>query len=254
MTASTTSVNKFKIIIKNAAAILFLIAVWHVVAKIIGNSTVLPTPTSVFRKLIQIASTAEFWAITTISCLRIIFGFLLGCIFGVLFGVLSHISKIAKTLLDPLLILIKATPVASFIILLFFWFPNNTIPTFISLLIVIPLVSANVYEGFGAVDKRLIEAADVYKIKGFARLRVLYLPTIKSYFLAAFSTSLGLAFKSGIAAEILCTPKTAIGSKIYDGKIYLETENVFAWTFVVIVLSLAFEVLFKRLLKKGATK
>ncbi len=254
MTASTTSVNKLKLIIKNAAAILFLIAVWHIVAKIIGNSTVLPTPFSVFARLTQIASKGEFWVITAVSCIRIIVGFLLGCILGGLFGVVSHITRLAKTLLDPLLILIKATPVASFIILLFFWFPNNTIPTFISLLIVIPLVSANVYEGFNAVDSRLIEAADVYKLKGITRLRVLYLPTLKSYFLAAFSTSLGLAFKSGIAAEILCTPKTAIGSKIYDGKIYLETENVFAWTLIVIILSLVFEVLFKKLLKKGATK
>lgn len=252
MTASTTSVNKIKILLKKATAIIFLIAVWQGVALLIGNATVLPTPIAVFLKLLEIAKDSDFWLITLLSCIRIIAGFLLGSIIGAGFGALSHISKTAKYLLDPLLILIKATPVASFIILLFFWLPNNTIPSFTSILIVIPLVASNVYEGFCSVDVGLKEVANLYNIRGFARFRALYLPTLKSYFLAAFSTSLGLSFKAGIAAEILCTPKTAIGSEIYNGKVYLETENVFAWTFVVIVLSLLFEVLFKKLLERGA--
>ncbi len=251
MTVSTTSANKIFTLIKKAAAIIILIAVWHFVATFIANATVLPTPIAVFTRLWAIVKDTDFWKIISISCVRIILGFLLGSIIGAGFGALSHISKTAKYLLDPLLILVKATPVASFIILLFFWFPNNTIPSITSILIVIPLVASNVYEGFRAVDGGLIEAANLYSIKGFTRFRALYLPTLKSYFLAAFSTSLGLSFKAGIAAEILCTPKVAIGSEIYNGKVYLETENVFAWTFVVIVLSLLFEVLFKKLLERG---
>lgn len=252
MTASTTSVNKIKTLLKYAAAIIFLIAVWHFVALIIGNATVLPTPIAVFFRLAEIVKEQSFWQITLLSCIRIIVGFLLGSIIGAGFGALSHVSRTAKYILDPLLILIKATPVASFIILLFFWLPNNTIPSFTSVLIVIPLVSANVYEGFKAVDVGLKEVANLYNIRGLTRFRTLYLPTLKSYFLAAFSTSLGLSFKAGIAAEILCTPKTAIGSEIYNGKVYLETENVFAWTFVVIILSLLFDMLFKKLLERGA--
>lgn len=252
MTASTTSVNKIKEFIKKAAAIIFLIAVWHGVALLIDNATVLPTPSAVFIRLIEIASEKSFWLITLLSCIRILIGFLIGSVIGAGFGALSHISKTTKYLLDPLLVLIKATPVASFIILLFFWLPNNAIPSFTSILIVIPLVASNVYEGFRAVDVGLKEVANLYNIRGLTRFRALYLPTLKSYFLAAFSTSLGLSFKAGIAAEILCQPKVAIGSEIYNGKVYLETENVFAWTFVVIVLSLLFDMLFGKLLERSA--
>lgn len=249
MMLSTTSVNSFKKIFKYFAATLFWVAVWQFGAKAIGNATVLPSPSEVFSRLSVLVQTDNFWHITLLSCLRIIIGFLLGTAAGIIFGVLSRISKIIKALLQPLMLLIKTTPVASFIILLFFWLPNGSIPSFISILIVTPIISANLYESFDAIDTGLTETANLYKIHGFTRFKVLYLPTIKSYFLAAFSTSLGLAFKAGIAAEILCTPKNAIGTEIWGGKVYLDTESVFAWTIVVIILSLAFDILFKRLLR-----
>ena len=44
-----------------------------------------------------------------------------------------------------------------------------------------------------------------------------------------------------IAAEVLGRPARAIGSQIYDSKIYLETPDLFAWTLVVILLSVLLE-------------
>jgi NitT/TauT family transport system permease protein len=59
---------------------------------------------------------------------------------------------------------------------------------------------------------------------------------------------MGLAWKSGVAAEVLCQPKLAIGSELYYSKIYLETPELFAWTALVIILSFILEKLFKLLL------
>ena len=47
--------------------------------------------------------------------------------------------------------------------------------------------------------------------------------------------------ESGIAAEVLGRPLTAIGTKIYESKVYLETADLFAWTLVIILLSVALE-------------
>lgn len=63
-------------------------------------------------------------------------------------------------------------------------------------------------------------------------------------------TSLGLAWKAGIAAEVLCTPKGAIGTQLYNAKIYIETTDLFAWTFVVVILSLLLEFAFVRLTRR----
>ena len=67
---------------------------------------------------------------------------------------------------------------------------------------------------------------------------------------AACLTALGLAWKSGIAAEVLSQPKKAIGTNIYYSKVYLETPELFAWTASVIALSFLLETVVKRLLAR----
>ena len=143
---------------------------------------------------------------------------------------------------------------ASFIILLFIWLSGAVIPSFIGMLIVIPVVCQNVYEALASVDESLLEAAQVYQLTKVQKIQFIYIPALRTYFLAAVKTSLGLSFKAGIAAEILCTPKFSIGKEIYGAKIYLNTVDVFAWTAVVIILSLIFELVFVKLLNKVTSR
>ena len=65
------------------------------------------------------------------------------------------------------------------------------------------------------------------------------------YFSAGCTTSLGLAWKAGIAAEVLSLPVSSIGRELYDSKIYIETADLFAWTLVVILMSMLLEVVLK---------
>ena len=82
-------------------------------------------------------------------------------------------------------------------------------------------------------------------------MRLIYLPSLRPYFLAAVTTSMGLAWKSGVAAEVLCIPRPAIGTQIYNSKLYLDIPDLFAWTVAVVLLSLALEWLLRRLLERG---
>lgn len=70
------------------------------------------------------------------------------------------------------------------------------------------------------------------------------------FFISACSVSLGLCWKSGIAAEVIGLPKGSIGEKLYQAKIFLNTGELFAWTLVIIIVSIVFEKLFIYLLKK----
>ena len=56
--------------------------------------------------------------------------------------------------------------------------------------------------------------------------------------------SLGLCWKSGIAAEVIGTPVNSIGEKLYQAKIYFDTSDLFAWTFVIVLLSICFQKVF----------
>ena len=68
------------------------------------------------------------------------------------------------------------------------------------------------------------------------------------FFLAACRTALGLGWKAGVAAEVLCVPENSIGRAIYEGKLYLMTDELFAWTLVVVLISMAVEFAVIRLL------
>ena len=175
---------------------------------------------------------------------------MLGTLFGVVLAVLSSLSDIPEAVITPFIRVIRATPVASFIILVMLWIPYTYVPVFTSGLMVAPIVYMNVYEGIREANKELLEVARVF---GFGKVKTVfkvYVPLVKPYFISAAVTALGLAWKAGIAAEVLCLPKKSIGSEIYYSKIYLETPDLFAWTIVVVLFSSILEKLFSRFVKK----
>ena len=118
---------------------------------------------------------------------------------------------------------------------------TNSVPVFISFLMVFPLIYNNVYQGISSVDKKLLEMSEIYSFTNIKKVKFIYIPAVIPYFITAATTSLGFAWKSGIAAEVICTPKFSIGRQLYNSKIYLEIPELFAWTTAVILLSIVVE-------------
>ena len=166
---------------------------------------------------------------------------------GCLFAMLTCCSRIADAVLSPVIRVVRATPVASFIILLLLWVVKTKVPAVVSCLVVIPVIWENVSAGIKGTDPLLLEMAEAYTFGRLKTWRYIYLPSVRPHLLSGISNALGLAWKSGVAAEVLCVPKLAIGTQIYNSKLYLETAELFAWTIVVIILSMIFEKLVKRL-------
>ena len=160
---------------------------------------------------------------------------------GSLLAVLTVRFRAADVLLSPLLKIVRAAPVASFIILALVWIRTNTLPAFIAFLMVVPVVWGNVEKGIRETDAGLLEMAKVYRLGWWKTLVRVRIPSVMPYFLAAATTGLGFAWKSGIAAEVICRPAMSIGRQLQDAKVYLETPEVFAWTAVVVALSMVLE-------------
>lgn len=219
----------------------FWLAVWWLGAIRMGRALLLPSPHAVFQKLCELILTADFWRIVFRSILRVVLGILLAMFSGVLLALLTSFSRLLYRLFYPILSVIKATPIASFVILALLWLGSSMLPVFIAMLIVLPVVWAAVSDGIHAFDKQLIETCYVFDFPLGKRLRLLYLPTIMPYFLSACKTSIGMAWKAGVAAEVLAVSPVSIGKQLFEAKIYLETEELFAWTAVVVLLSLAIE-------------
>lgn len=238
-------------------AVAFWILVWLAAAKSVGNALLFPSPAAVAKVLWRLVRSPEFYRVTGRSLLNVLCGILAAVAAGILAAGLTFRFRILRDLFLPLMTVIKATPVASFIVLLLIFIGAAKVPVIITFLIVLPVVWTNLDEGLSHRDPGLCEVAQVYRFSFFRRLRVLTLPSLRPYFLSACRTSLGLAWKAGIAAEILATPAGTIGRMIGDARLYLETEEMFAWTLTVILLSLGIEygfvALFRRL-DRGARK
>ena len=227
--------------VSQAAVLAVWLAIWQILYMCIGQDLILPGPADVCISLLNKVGTVSFYHTALISILRILGGFFLAMVVGTALGILTYYSKLCNAFFHPALSVIKATPVASFIILALIWIQTDFVPVFIAFLMVVPLFWANVKEGLGQVDRNLLEMAGMYGFSRKQRITSIYLPSMMPYFMTAMTTGLGLGWKAGVAAEVLCTPRISIGIQLYNAKVYLETVDLFCWTAMVILLSVLIE-------------
>lgn len=233
--------------LRSLAAFLFWIGVWAVLAAVVDKEVLLPSPREVARVLASLLLLPSYWGSIAASLGRILIGFLIGCAVAILLSVLCFRFAVADALISPVLSVIRAVPVASFIILALVWLGRTRVPSFSAFLMVLPIFTGNIIAGLKAADPSLREVCLVYRFGLFKTVRLLYLPAVRPYFLSAARTSLGMAWKAGVAAEVLCSLSASIGGQIYESKLYIETPSLFAWTITVICISILIEKLLFRL-------
>lgn len=221
---------------------------------IVKRDIYLPSPYSVFLSLKELIFLTVFWKSIAFSILRVVVGLVLSILLGIAVAIATSMNSYLHDLIRPLMIAIKSTPVLSFIIIALIWFSSSNVPVFICFLMCFPVIWTNIITGIQQVDRKLLEMAKSFGVKKRSVLKKIYLPSILPYFSAACVTCLGLGWKVNVAAEVLSHPRNAIGSHLYSAKVYLDSSGLFAWTLVVILLSLLFEILFARMMQRKPVK
>lgn len=241
-----------KLIISTGALFAWLV-IWALASKWIGQTLLLPSPMDTLRALLQLFQKAEFWGSTGLSLLRILSGFAIGVAIGFILAALTHRVNFIKHFIAPFLSSVKATPVVSFILLAYVWLSPGSVPVFATFLIVLPIAYANLSTGFQMLDPLLLEMGKGFRLSKRRLINAIYWPMISPYVRAAIASGMGMAWKAGIAAEVIATPKKSLGSWLYQAKVYLDTPGLFASTIVVIMLSILLEKIVLRLLypRKG---
>lgn len=232
-----------------ALSILLALGLWQLAAMVIGQAILLPSPLSVVRRLCTLWQTPGFFGVVLFTFQRIVAGFCLALALGLILGSLAGRHSLLRLLLAPFVVTIKSVPVASFIVICLIWLSAGQLSAFISFLMVLPIIYSNVVQGIKSVDPALVEVSSVFSMPWHRRLLYLWLPQLRPFLLSACSIGLGLAWKAGIAAEIIGTPAGSIGRMFYDAKLYLNTTDLFAWTVIVVAASALFEAFFLLLLR-----
>lgn len=219
-------------------ALIFWGLVWQLLAAAMDNPLLLPGPLQVLRCLGELAQTGSFWQITVISIGRVLLGVTGAVLLAVVLAVLTSAGRIPEMLIAPAMTAMQATPVASFTILVLLWLDRDWVPVLICGMMVLPVVWRSVHTGIGATDRQLLEMAKAFRLPPILVLKRIYAPSVLPFFRSACVSALGLGWKAGIAAEVLTVPRDSIGRMISESKLYWETEDLFAWTLTVVILSL----------------
>lgn len=212
----------------------------------------LPSPLETGYRLVELFSVASTFKIIAFSLLRVLIGLGLAIVLGVSTGLLAGIFDEVYDFLQPILVAIKSTPVVSFIILALIYLNTDYVPSFCGMLLCYPIIYYNVIEGYRTVDTQLINMSIVYNVPMKRQLKQLYLPSMTPYIFAGIYTSIGICWKGTIAAEVISVLNNSMGNEIYNGKIYLDTASVFAWTIIIIFCSLVIEKTTKKLIASNS--
>ena len=242
-------------------AALFWTAVWYLAAFRMGNELFLPYPHTVLTSMWGLLRDSDFWHAVWKSMLTVLKGSLIGCVLGCLLAVLASLSQIFCAIISPLITVLRATPVASFIILVYVVvrvnsLPISTVALLIVIIMVIPILYSNMYSGIASLDQNLDEVANIYSFTLRKKVVYLWFPQIKPFFISGVINSIGFAWKAGVAAEVICNLRNTIGQNLAESKSNLEMDRLFAWTMTVVILSVIFECLIKRAFqnnRKGST-
>jgi len=201
------------------------------------HPVVLPSPLDVARSAAKLAANGQLWEQGSQSIARGLTGFGLAVIIGVPLGLLIGLSPLISSLLRPLVVGLQVTPLISWLLLAMIWLGFSKVPSFVVFVTTIPLVIINTIQGVKNIDVQLLQMAAVFRINRSRVFREIYLPQVLPYLLAGIITGLGTTWKAVAMAEFLSVSQ-GIGAKMAVARINLETSDLFAWTFVLIVLGL----------------
>jgi len=236
---------KTRVILSNIlyplCTLLALIAVWWVASLSIGIPLFFPTPSAVLAELGGLLVSDSFYLAIGGTLSRTIISFILAFAIGVCAAALAGLFKPMHRILRPIVVILRAIPTMSVILISVLWLDNFWSPVLIGFLIVFPLVYTGMYEAIGEVDRELIEMARLYKVSRKDTLTKLLIPSVTPTVLTVAKSSVSLNVKVIIAAEVIALTARSIGAQMQLSKITIDIPVLFAWTVAAILLAFLLE-------------
>ena len=242
--------KKKKLLIKTGILVIWLL-IWQLITVMVHNDILLTGPVDVIKRLGKEIFETSFYRAVSGTIVRVLLGFLLGLMIGVLLGAVSYRYEMVKMFFAPVVSVMKSVPVAAIVVLILIWMGSDNLAVPISFVVVFPQIYISTITGLNEVTKEQKEMMHSFEMRFFNRCMYIYRPALMPYLINAVRISVGMGFKSGIAAEVIGIPVHSIGEALYMSKIYLDTSGVLAWTVVVLLISTIMEKLIVFLVKKA---
>lgn len=225
--------------------VIIFIILWYFTALKINSEIVFPNIPNILKKFAEIISEKSFYKDLSSSLIRVLITFTLSFLLAFIIGISAGIFSPIRYILIPIINFIRTIPTIPLILVAIIWFDNNTVPIFVSMLVIFPIMYDSITNGIINVDQKLIEMSISYNVSLKTQIINLYIPYIKPYIFTGISQSMGITWKSILAAEILALPAFGIGTKLYESHLYLDSVSLFAYCLIAIIFNGIFEIIIR---------
>lgn len=242
---STLQNKKRKIII----ALVWLV-IWQIMASLIGEEILLPSPFLVLQSFFELIATKEFYITILSSFGKIFIGFVFSICLGLVLAYFSYKYDLFYEFINPIIVIFRSIPLASLVIFFLFWINTKNLSILVSFIMAMPIIYTNTYVGLKSIDKKLLQMASLYEINKLDKLKYIYLIKARAFIKSSIISVSGLVLKAGIAGEVIGLPDKSIGKNLYNTKIYLDMPSLLAWTLAILILSFIFEYTLRKILEE----
>lgn len=188
------------------------------------SSRFLPSPRAVLSSFIELSASGELWTHVRISTLRALAGFAVGGGLGLALGLLTGTWRVAETLLDTTLQMVRNIPALALIPLVIVWFGiDETAKLFLVALGVFFPVYINTFHGIQSVDRGLLEMGRTYGLSGWPLYKEIILPGALPSILVGVRFSLGFMWVMLIVAETI-SARSGIGYMTMNAREFMQTD------------------------------
>ncbi len=229
-------------------SVIFILLVWKLGSVWLKNNLILPSPENTFAAFVRLLESASFYKALGFTLLRGAAGMILAIVLATLLGTWAGMNAAFHAFLEPILVIVRSTPVISFILLALIWMGPENVPVFISLLTMFPLICTGIISGIRNTDKELVDMAHVYGVRRLRMIRGLYFPSLMPYLFNGLSNAMGFGWRAVIIGEVLSQPRWGLGTEMQLAQTYLLVSNVISWTIVAVLLGYLFEWLLQRIM------
>jgi sulfonate transport system permease protein len=204
-----------------------LVVAWQIAAQSGWlSSRVLPAPLQIGESLWRLGGSGELWQHLGTSLYRAASGFIVGGAIGLALGFLTGMSRIAESLLDTSVQMIRNVPHLALTPLAILWFGiGEEAKLFLIALGVMFPVYLNTFHGIRSVDRQLIEMGRTYGLGRWGLFREVILPGALPSVLVGVRFSLGVMWLTLIVAETIAA-SSGIGYMAMNAREFLQTDVV----------------------------
>ena len=204
-----------------------------------GDRLVFPDVALILRAFFALLVKGETWVRIGVTLVHLLQALAVSSVLGILIGVAEGLSGFVRTLLSPLMIMLRSIPMIVLVVVIMVLTRYDRVPLIATSLILIPMISEAACEGCRRIDRELI---DVYRLNSGLDLRILfsvYLPLMAGYLRQVYVSAVGMGLKLAVSTEYLVQTKNSLGKAVHSSSYFNEYQDIYAYALIMILLVLA---------------